>query len=45
MTTLAEGWAGFMGQYPWITANCGDIDITGFRLSGVVLEGDRVGPS
>jgi hypothetical protein len=22
---------GFMGEYPWITANTGDIDITGFR--------------
>jgi beta-galactosidase len=22
---------GFMGSYPWITANTGDIDITGFR--------------
>ena len=23
---------GFYGTYPWITAHCGDIDITGFRL-------------
>ena len=22
---------GFMGEYPWLTANCGDFDITGFR--------------
>ena len=29
---IAEGGGGFMGQYPWITANCGDVDITGFRL-------------
>jgi beta-galactosidase len=29
----AEGGAGgFMAEYPWITANTGDIDITGFRL-------------
>lgn len=27
-----DGTAGLMASYPWITANCGDIDITGFRL-------------
>ena len=26
------GAGGFMADYPWITANVGDIDITGFRL-------------
>ena len=24
--------AGFYGRYPYLTANCGDIDITGFRM-------------
>ncbi len=27
-----EGGLGSWAPYPWITANCGDIDITGFRL-------------
>jgi beta-galactosidase len=27
-----DGGGGFMGSYPWITSNSGDIDITGFRL-------------
>jgi beta-galactosidase len=27
----SEEIGGFMGEYPWLTANCGDFDITGFR--------------
>ena len=28
---LEQGGAGFLGEYPWLTAWCGDIDITGGR--------------
>ena len=28
---LRQEIGGFMGEYPWLTANCGDFDITGHR--------------
>ena len=40
----AIGMSAFHGDYPWLTARCGDIDITGPPPPAVVLPGDRVRP-
>ena len=44
-STPSEELGGFMGDYPWLTAHCGDIDITGSPTPGVVLARDRLGPA
>ena len=40
----AMGMSAFHGDYPWLAAWCGDLDITGSSPPAVVLPGDRVRP-